>query len=161
MFSLWLLRSQVTLTDYAEPVLRLLRDSVAANASCAAATSSRPLSAEAASDDRYQVTRRSVTEQCIPVPVLCSASMNPWLFGSCVALKCCTFYHLACFFQNLLYVISRKEIMPGCCIQLVINLCRRKIWSLILRMQRSAMIWTISFVVVVSGSSLRHCTGIW
>ena len=47
---------QVTLTDYEEPVLRILRASVAANASCAAANSSRPLIAKAASENSYEVT---------------------------------------------------------------------------------------------------------
>lgn len=47
---------QVTLTDYEEPVLRILRASVAANASCAAANSSHPLIVRAASENSYEVT---------------------------------------------------------------------------------------------------------
>ncbi|BDA50707.1 probable protein N-terminal and lysine N-methyltransferase EFM7 at N-terminal half [Coccomyxa sp. Obi] len=47
--------AQVTLTDYEGPVLRLLRESVAANASCAAASSGCPLEAEGISPDCYEV----------------------------------------------------------------------------------------------------------
>ncbi|CAL8465107.1 g4642 [Coccomyxa elongata] len=47
--------AQVTLTDYEGPVLRLLRESVAANASCAAAIGSCPLDADATSSECYEV----------------------------------------------------------------------------------------------------------
>jgi hypothetical protein len=51
-----LLLPQVTLTDYEEPVLRILRASVAANASCAAANISHPLIVKAATEKSYEVT---------------------------------------------------------------------------------------------------------
>ncbi|KAK9917252.1 hypothetical protein WJX75_002356 [Coccomyxa subellipsoidea] len=47
--------AQVTLTDYEEPVLRILRASVAANASCAAANISHPLIVKAATEKSYEV----------------------------------------------------------------------------------------------------------
>ncbi len=51
----WGFGAQVTLTDYEGPVLCLLRESVAANASCAAATGSCPLDADATTPDCYEV----------------------------------------------------------------------------------------------------------
>lgn len=47
--------AQVTLTDYEGPVLRLLRESVAANASCAAANGSCPLYADATLPNCYEI----------------------------------------------------------------------------------------------------------